>query len=190
LQAPAKIAGFHRAGFEATRSPLEESNLVGFDFLPSISRTKDCVMKTVFLLGRLIFGGFFLYSGIHHFQEKKSMAQYAAAKNVPVPDLAIPATGALLLLGGASVLLGVKPKIGTLAIMGFLAGVTPMIHDFWTSEDPQRRQTEMAQFMKNVALFGAAMTLMGVEEPWPVSVPIGQPSRLDLVKKYVRRVAA
>lgn len=147
-------------------------------------------MKTVFVLGRLIFGGFFLYSGLHHFQDKKSMAQYAAAKNVPAPDVAITASGVLLLLGGASVLLGIKPKVGTLAIMGFLAGVSPMMHDFWKTEDAQHRQIEMAQFMKNVALFGAAMALMSMEEPWPVSIPIGQPSRLEQVKRYVRRVAA
>src|SRR6185437_807773 len=99
-------------------------------------------MKTVFLLGRLIFGGFFLYSGLHHFQEKESMSQYAAAKNVPTPDIAVTASGALLLVGGASVLLGVKPKIGILAIMGFLAAVSPMIHDFWKTEDSQSRQNE------------------------------------------------
>ncbi len=147
-------------------------------------------MKTVFLLGRLIFGGFFLYSGLHHFQEKKVLAQYAAAKNVPLPDIAVTASGAMLMLGGASILLGVKPKIGALAIAGFLAGVSPMIHDFWRTEDSQQRQNEMAHFMKNIAMLGGVMALMGMEEPWPLSLPIGQPSRLEQVKKYVRRVAA
>ncbi len=147
-------------------------------------------MKTVFLLGRLIFGGFFLYSGMHHFQDKKALAQYAAAKNVPMPDVAVTASGAMLMLGGASILLGVKPKIGALAIAGFLAGVSPMIHDFWRTEDSQQRQNEMAHFMKNMAMLGGVMALMGMEEPWPISLPIGQPSRLEQVKKYVRRVAA
>jgi uncharacterized membrane protein YphA (DoxX/SURF4 family) len=147
-------------------------------------------MKTVFLLGRLIFGGFFLYSGLHHFQEKKVLAQYAAAKNVPLPDIAVTASGAMLMLGGASILLGVKPKIGALAIAGFLAGVSPMIHGFWRTEDSQQRQNEMAHFMKNIAMLGGVMALMSMEEPWPLSLPIGQPSRLEQVKKYVRRVAA
>jgi len=147
-------------------------------------------MKTVFLLGRLIFGGFFVYSGLHHFQEKKVLAQYAAAKNVPLPDIAVTASGAMLMLGGASILLGVKPKIGALAIAGFLAGVSPMIHDFWRTEDSQQRQNEMAHFMKNIAMLGGVLALMGMEEPWPVSLPVGQPSRLEQVKKYVRRVAA
>jgi uncharacterized membrane protein YphA (DoxX/SURF4 family) len=147
-------------------------------------------MKTVFLLGRLIFGGFFLYNGVHHFQEKKALAQYAAAKNVPMPEIAVTASGAMLIVGGASILFGVKPKVGALALMGFLVGVSPMIHDFWRTEDGERRQNEMAHFMKNVAMLGGVMALMGMEEPWPMSLPIGQPSRLEQVKKYVRRVAA
>jgi putative oxidoreductase len=147
-------------------------------------------MKTVFLLGRIIFGGFFVYSGLHHFQQKKQLAQYAAAKNIPVPEVAVTATGAMLVLGGASVLLGVKPKIGTLAIVSFLAGVSPVMHNFWAAEDGERRQNDMINFMKNIAMLGAALTLMGMEEPWPVSVPIGQPDRLERVKRFVRHVAA
>lgn len=147
-------------------------------------------MKAVFLLGRLIFGGFFLYNGLHHFQQRKAMAQYVGSKNVPMPELAVSATGAMLLLGGASVLLGVKPKVGTVTIMGFLAGVSPIMHDFWNSQDAQHRQTDMAHFMKNIALLGAAMAFMSMEEPWPVSIPLGQPSRVDRVKRYIRHVAA
>lgn len=147
-------------------------------------------MKTAFFLGRLIFGGFFLYSGIHHFRDRKNMAQYVAAKNVPYPEAAVAGSGALLLLGGASILSGVKPKVGTLAIVAFLAGVSPVMHDFWSSQDPQRRQSDMVHFMKNMAMLGAAMALMAHEEPWPISVPIGQPSRLERVKRFARQVAA
>ena len=147
-------------------------------------------MKSIFLLGRLVFGGFFLYSGIHHFQERKAMAQYTAAKGVPQPELAVTATGALLVAGGASVLLGIKPKWGTLAIITFLASVSPVMHDFWKSDDPAQKQNDMVHFMKNFAMLGAAMALMGTDEPWPMSVPIGQPNRLERIKKYVRQVAA
>ncbi len=147
-------------------------------------------MKSLFLLGRLVFGGFFLYNGLHHFQERKAMAQYTSSKGVPVPELAVTASGALLLAGGASVLLGIKPKWGTLAIITFLAGVSPVMHDFWTSDDPMRKQNDMAHFAKNIAMLGAAMAFMGMDEPWPVSVPIGQPNRFERVKKYVRQVAA
>jgi len=102
----------------------------------------------------------------------------------------VTATGALLIAGGASVLLGVKPKLGALAIMGFLAGVSPVMHDFWKSQDAERRQNEMINFMKNLAMLGAALSLLGVEEPWPVSLPIGQPDAWERVRHFARQVAA
>ncbi len=32
----------------------------------------------------------------------------------------------------------------------------------------------MINFSKNMALLGGALALMGVEEPWPASVPVGR----------------
>lgn len=130
-------------------------------------------MKAPFLLGRLIFGGFFLYNGINHFKQYKSMAQYAQAKHVPVPEAAVLGTGALLTVGGASILLGAKPKLGGLALLAFLAGVSPAIHDFWNDKDPGQKQNNLAHFMKNMALLGGTLALLGVEEPWPVSLSGG-----------------
>ena len=129
--------------------------------------------KTAFVIGRAILGGYFLYNGINHFKSRKTMAQYAGAKNVPAPNVAVPATGALLAFGGASLLLGLKPRYGALAIIAFLAGVSPIMHGFWKHEDPNQRMAEMVNFTKNMGLLGAALALAGVEE-WPVSVAAGK----------------
>lgn len=125
--------------------------------------------KAPFLIGRLIFGGFFLYNGINHFLQRKALAQYAGSKNVPAAEAAVTLSGAALVAGGASILLGAKPKLGVAAIAGFLAGVSPVMHDFWSSEDPNQRQNEVVHFSKNMALLGAALALLGVREPWPAS---------------------
>jgi len=122
-------------------------------------------MKASYLLGRMIFGGFFLYNGVHHLQEAEGMAQYAGAKGVPAPELAVKATGIALIAGGSSVLLGLKREWGAAAIAGFLLGVSPVMHDFWKEKDPGQRQNQMINFGKNVALFGAALALMGLEKP-------------------------
>jgi uncharacterized membrane protein YphA (DoxX/SURF4 family) len=135
-------------------------------------------MRIPFLLGRLVFGGFFLYNGINHLKNRKMLAQYAASKHLPAPEVGVVASGAALIVGGASIITGVKPKLGALAIMGFLASASSTIHDFWRQEDPQQRQNEMIHFMKNLALLGGAMALLGVEEPWPASVPVGQPEEV------------
>ena len=147
-------------------------------------------MKAPFLIGRMIFGGFFLYNGIHHLREAESMAAYAKSKGVPSPKLAVQLSGVPLIIGGASVLLGIKPKIGAAAILAFLAGVSPVMHDFWRAEDPGRRQNDMISFMKNMALAGGALALMGVEEPWEASVPVGQHQMSKKARKIARAIAA
>jgi hypothetical protein len=75
------------------------------------------VNAAAFFAGRLMFGGFFFYNGINHFRNRKSMAQYAGAKNIPMPEAAVVASGAVLLFGSASVALGWKPKLGAAAII-------------------------------------------------------------------------
>jgi len=147
-------------------------------------------MKAPFLIGRLLLGGFFLYNGINHFRNHKALVQYAQAKKVPKADAAVTATGVALTVGGTSILLGVKPKLGTLAILGFLGSVSPMMHAFWKDQDPNERMHNMINFTKNVALAGSALALMGVEEPWPASVPVGQPSRMQRLRSAIRREAA
>ena len=131
-------------------------------------------MKAAFLIGRLVFGGFFLYNGINHLKQRKQLAQYAESKNVPMAEAVVASTGVVLLAGGTSILLGVKPKLGTAAIAGFLAGVSPVMHNFWSVQEPGQRMNEMINFSKNMALLGSALALMGIDEPWPVSVPISQ----------------
>jgi putative oxidoreductase len=127
-------------------------------------------MRGLFVLGRLIFGGFFTWSGLNHFVAQREMSGYADIHGVPAPAMAVPVSGALLLAGGVSVLTGIKPREGLAAIIGFLVPVSLQMHRFWEIEDPERRAQEMTQFMKNMALVGAALMLMQVEEPWPASV--------------------
>lgn len=145
-------------------------------------------MKTPFLIGRILFGGFFLYNGVHHLMERKNMATYTATKGVPAPELAVTATAVPLIAGGASLLLGLKPKWGALAVIGFLAGVSPIMHDFWRNEDPNERMNNIKSFMSNLALAGGALALMGVEEPWEASVK--RPTLGQKVRKIGRQLAA
>ncbi len=147
-------------------------------------------MKTPFLIGRILFGGYFLYNGINHLRNHQKMAPYAESKGVPAPDLAVTLSGIPLLIGGASLLLGVKPKLGAAAIVGFLAGVSPIMHDFWRNQDPNERESNTLNFMKNAALAGGALALMGVEEPWEASVPVGQPTMGVKLRKMARNIAA
>ena len=147
-------------------------------------------MKAPFLIGRILFGGFFLYNGINHLRQRKDMANYTASKGVPAPEAAVTASAIPLIIGGTSMLLGVKPKWGAMAILGFLAGVSPIMHDFWRNEDPNERMNNLTNFAKNLALAGGALALMGVDEPWEGSVHVARPSIAQRVKNIGRRLAA
>lgn len=127
-------------------------------------------MRALHVLGRAIFGGFFVYNGINHLQNSSGMGQYAAAKGVPAAEQAVQASGLMLLAGGLSIMAGLKPKQGLATIIAFLVPVSLQMHRFWEESDAQKRQTEMIQFMKNMALVGAALTLMHSRDPWPASI--------------------
>jgi putative oxidoreductase len=147
-------------------------------------------MKAPFLIGRALLGGFFLYNGINHFRQADAMAGYAKSKNVPAAKAGVLASGAMLTVGGISLILGLKPKIGAAAAIGFLVGVSPIMHDFWNMEDPQQRQNDMINFSKNMALAGAALALAAVEEPWPASLSTEKPSAMSKIRRFTREEVA
>ena len=147
-------------------------------------------MRSLFLVGRAIFGGYFAYSGLRHFTDERKMSQYAAYKGVPAPDAAVQASGALLLGGGLSMLAGVKPRQGLAAIIAFLVPVTLQMHRFWEIDDEQQRMSEMINFTKNFALVGAALMLTQIPEPWPASVDAAGRSEEMYVRLGNRDLAA
>jgi putative oxidoreductase len=127
-------------------------------------------MRALSVLGRLMFGGYFVYHGINHFLNSRTMSHHAASKGVGAPGMAVPASGAMLVGGGLSVMTGAHPQRGLAAIIAFLIPVTAQMHRFWEIEDPLERQPELVNFTKNVALLGAALALMELPEPWPLGL--------------------
>lgn len=116
-------------------------------------------MDVLLLIGRALFAAIFILSGIGHFAQADGMAQYAQAKGVPAAKLGVLASGALALVGGLLILLGVWPDLGAILIALFLIPVSVMMHAFWKESDPMARQTENISFMKNVGLLGGALVL-------------------------------
>jgi putative oxidoreductase len=123
-------------------------------------------MNTLFLLGRIIFGGYFIFNGINHFMKINMMSGYAKTKGVPMPSVSVALTGLLLLCGGLSMLLGIQPHVGIVLLVIFLLPVTLMMHNFWKVADSQMKMMEMINFMKNMALLGAVLMFLAIPVPW------------------------
>jgi len=120
----------------------------------------------VFVAGRILLGGYFIYSGLNHFALINMMAGYAQSKGVPSPKAAVGFTGLLLLIGGLSILLGAYPTVGIISLVIFLVPVTFMMHAFWKVQEPMAQMGERVNFLKNIALLGAALILLAVPQPW------------------------
>ena len=122
-------------------------------------------MEIIHLIGQVLFGGYFVSQGINHFKNSKALVGYASARKIPNPSMAVFFTGVLLLLGGLGVLLyGFIPytltAISFILLLVFLIPVTFMMHSYWKLTDPQEKMIEMVNFMKNLALIGAVLSMM------------------------------
>jgi uncharacterized membrane protein YphA (DoxX/SURF4 family) len=127
-------------------------------------------MEYIFILGRVLLGGYFIRSGINHFRFLQNMVGYAQSKGVMMPKLAVSATGLMLLLGGVGVLLGVYVQWAVILLTIFLIGVTFKMHQFWTITDPMQKMGEEVNFYKNLALLGAVLMLLAIPLPWALSL--------------------
>lgn len=121
------------------------------------------------MIGRILFGGYFISSAINHFMDSETMTEYAESKNVPMPKIAVLGTGALMALGGLGIVLGAFPQLAILLLILFLLPTTVVMHDFWNAEG-QEKQMEMINFTKNIALIGALIMLLTLSTPWLNSV--------------------
>ncbi len=130
-------------------------------------------MDILFLVGRIIFGGYFIFNGMNHFRNLDMLSGYAQSKGTPAPSLAVIVSGVIILLGGLSILLGAYPIVGIVLIIAFLLPVSFVMHNFWAVEDQQMQMADMINFTKNMALVGATLMFLAIPRPWPLSVALG-----------------
>jgi uncharacterized membrane protein YphA (DoxX/SURF4 family) len=125
----------------------------------------------VFIIGRLIFGGYWVLSGLNHFINMKILADLVRQKGVPFPvELSVAVTGLMMLLGGLTIILGVYTYIGMALIILFLLSAMIFVHRFWEISDPMARRTEMILFMGNVAYIGVLLMLYTLGDTWPFNI--------------------
>jgi putative oxidoreductase len=121
-------------------------------------------MDVVFLVGRILFGLLFVMSGFmaHLGEGGKQGREYARSLGAPSPDVLVPLSGVAIIAGGTMIALGLWADLGAILVVGFLAGITPIMHAFWKIDDPQMQQIQSAMFFKNLALLGAALIIFYV----------------------------
>src|SRR5947199_6267443 len=107
------------------------------------------------LLGRILLSTIFVMSAVgNKIPNFNQVAGYMEQAGVPFAPVALAGAIVFLLVGGASVILGYKARIGATLLLVFLALATFYFHAFWAQTDPKVQQEYMIQAMKNLSMMG------------------------------------
>jgi putative oxidoreductase len=113
-------------------------------------------VRYLVLVGRVLYSAIFFMT-VGHFSP--TYIAYGAQAGVPLPGLLVPLSGVIGVAGGLSIALGYHAKVGAWLLVLFLVPVTLMLHNFWAVTDPMMRGMQIAMFMKNVSMLGAALLI-------------------------------
>jgi uncharacterized membrane protein YphA (DoxX/SURF4 family) len=114
------------------------------------------------LIGRLVFAYYFgAVAGIGHFKKDQMMRGYAQQAGFPVPAVAGWVAGLWLVLGAASVGLGIWPDLGSVMIGVFVIPATLFFHRFWSFEDEGQRTFQRTAFYRNLVILGTSLVFFG-----------------------------
>lgn len=116
-------------------------------------------MEILELIGRVMFVVMFVMSGMAHVRQRESYVAYARGMGSPRPDVLVPVTGLMILVGGVLIGLGLWADLGALLIAAFLVPAAYYMHAYWKVDEPQMRMNQQAHFMKNMSLAGAALVI-------------------------------
>jgi len=123
-------------------------------------------MKYIPLVGRSFLSSIFLYSAITKIFGFAGTQQMIADRGLPFPTLMLLGNIIFQLVGGISLILGYKTRIGALVLIAFLIPTTLVFHNFLA--DP----AETTAFLKNLALIGALL-MVSYFGAGPVSLDTG-----------------
>lgn len=75
-------------------------------------------------------------------------------KPVPIAEVLVQADGGLKVAAGSLLALGLLPRLSATALAVSLVPTTLVGHAFWKATDPQVRNQQLIQFLKNAGLLG------------------------------------
>lgn len=114
--------------------------------------------RALLVAGRVLMSLIFLESGYGKIANFAGTSAFMEAKGMPLVPLMLTGAIAVELLGGLSLLLGLKPRWGALALFLFLIPTTLIFHNFWAVPDAERAMQQIS-FMKNITIMGGLLAV-------------------------------
>ena len=111
-------------------------------------------------LGHLLLSAMFISGGSAAFLEPGARPQKVAAAGIPSAHEATILNGAVMMIAGTMLALGIAPKLSALALIGTLIPTTFVGHPFWKETDPKNRANQQIHFLKNLAMIGGLIAVL------------------------------
>jgi putative oxidoreductase len=108
------------------------------------------------LLGRVLLGALFIWSGWGKIGGFEGTAGYIASKGLPMPTVLAAIALAVELGAGIALLVGWKTRWAALVLVAFLLVITPIFHAFWGLPADQASM-QMINFAKNASILGGLL---------------------------------
>lgn len=114
-------------------------------------------------------GALFVVSGLDVLARPESRAKAAQpvvstiADVLPIvpadPVTAVTVNATVHVAAGATLSLGILPRLSALALAASMVPTTLAGHRFWEHEDPQQRAQQQVHFLKNTAILGGLLVM-------------------------------
>ncbi len=116
-------------------------------------------MSLLRLIARTLFAWIFLEAGVSTMRKPEGRAQLVdKALPLPQPELMVRINGGLMVIGGAALALGIKPRLAATGLAATLVPTTYIGHQFWNQTEPAAKRGQRVHFNKNVAIIGGLLT--------------------------------
>lgn len=103
----------------------------------------------------------FITGGFDAVKSPANKAPAAAKLGLPQPELMVRLNGAAMVLGGAALSIGYKPRRAALVLAATLIPTTYAGHAFWEQDDEGQKAIHQINFTKNLSMLGGLLLAVG-----------------------------
>ena len=114
-------------------------------------------------VGRFLMGGAFVFAGLRNIQNMAFLAQMMGARGVPQAATVLWLGIVAQIVAGVLLMVGFWTAPAAALLLLFLLAATPMFHNFWDHQGPDRA-AKINGFVGNIALAGGFLTLLSVAQ--------------------------
>lgn len=113
-------------------------------------------------IGRLALAWFFLSDAYMRANDWNGTIALMVDKQIPAPGVTLFLALSMMILGGLSLLLGFRTKVGALLLFAFTIASTLLLHNYWQLQDAAERMADYQLFIRNIAIAGGLLLLLGI----------------------------